>query len=171
MGRKSALTEKQWEDIGTRLLAGESARALAREYKITEGPIRARFKTQHEEIKIVANQIVKAESALKSLPIKTQIKTLDYAEKLRSISDNMLGGASHSASNFNRLAMFANEQTEKLDPSKTLDDNAEALKSIAALTRMANDAAVVPMALLNSNKEAAKSGESVPSGLDHFYGE
>ena len=75
MGRKSALTDAQWDALGDRYLAGESARSLAREFHITEAPIRARFKTQHKEIKTIANQILEAENALSKLPIKTQIKT------------------------------------------------------------------------------------------------
>ena len=39
MGRPSKLTEKQWAEIGRRLLAGEKAASLAREFKITEGAI------------------------------------------------------------------------------------------------------------------------------------
>ena len=172
MGRKSALTDKQWEEIGKRLFAGEGARALGREFGVSDAAIRQRFSSQHKQIKTVANQMVNAEAALKALPITSQIEVCNYADTLRSLQVNMLTGAGHSASNFARLSMLANEQTEKLDGSKSLEDNAEALKTILAYTKGANDAAVVPMALLNANKDAVKESKpSVPSGLTHFYGD
>jgi len=43
MGRKSSLTEKQWSEIGRRLVAGEKGRALAREFEVSEAIIRKRF--------------------------------------------------------------------------------------------------------------------------------
>ena len=46
MGRKSALTEKQWAAIGQRLLKREAARALAREFGVSEAAIKNRFDTQ-----------------------------------------------------------------------------------------------------------------------------
>ncbi len=39
MGRKSSLTEKQWSEIERRLVNGESARSLAREFEISEAAI------------------------------------------------------------------------------------------------------------------------------------
>ncbi|MGK5004563.1 helix-turn-helix domain-containing protein [Janthinobacterium sp. LB2P70] len=54
MGRKSALTEKQWAAVGQRLLKGEAARALAREFGVSEAAIRKRFGAQTKQIKDVA---------------------------------------------------------------------------------------------------------------------
>jgi hypothetical protein len=46
MGRKSSLTDKQWAEIGERLVKGEAGRVLAREYGISEAAIRKRAKQE-----------------------------------------------------------------------------------------------------------------------------
>ncbi|WP_374694193.1 helix-turn-helix domain-containing protein [Janthinobacterium sp. J1-1] len=51
MGRKSSLTDKQWAAIGQRLLKGEAARALAKEFGVSEAAIRKRFGAQTKQIK------------------------------------------------------------------------------------------------------------------------
>lgn len=48
----------------------------------------------------------------------------------------------------------------------------EAMKEIAALTRLSNDAASTGLALLAANRNNPLTPpEKVPTGLDHFYGE
>jgi len=171
MPRKSPLPEATWEIIGCRYLAGDSARALGREYGITEGAVRNRFSVRNTQIKAVANQLVTAENALRALPYSTQLTALDYANSLRTLQNNMLAGASHSSVTFVRLSSLASAMTEKVDHSKSFAENYEEYKAIAAVQRTANDAATVPTALLNANKDAAKPpAPNVPVGLDAFYG-
>jgi hypothetical protein len=154
MGRKSKLTERQWEAIGKRLLEGEKARALAREFGVSEATIRGRFSAQVAEIKTVANQIVATESALKALPISAQIAAHDLAAQLRSISGHLAGAATA-----HRLSGIAHAKVQEIDDAKPLDsESIESLKGVSILTEMANKASVIGLNLLSANKEMVKAG-------------
>lgn len=162
MGRPSKLTAKQWEQIGKRLLAGEPARALAREHGVTEGAIRARFSAQHKNAKSVANQLVSAEQALRELPLATQLVALNIADELRAISMHMAGAAKYGAATAHRLSGIAHGKVQEIDDAAPLDnDSIESLKGIAVLTKLANDAAVIPTALLSANKDTIKTLQPV----------
>lgn len=175
MGRRSKLTEKQWETISERMLAGESARALAREFGISESTIRERFSTQHKQIKNVAHQIVATDAALKALPISAQVSARNLADRLRSISENLADAAHYGAMTAHRLSGIANAQLDKIDDVDPLQ-SVDALRGIAALTDLANESSKIAVNLLRANKETVddlnKSEKPrAPSGLGHFYGE
>lgn len=176
MGRKSKLTDAQWETIGKRLLEGEPARALAREYGVSEAAVRKRLSAQCEQIKTVANQLVTAEQAFKSLPISSQIKARTLADKLIAVSDHLVGAAEFGAATAHRLSGIAHAKVQEIDDAAPLNqESMEALKGVAVLTKMANESSEIGVNLLRANKEAVddinRNGtEKVPSGLEHFYG-
>jgi hypothetical protein len=156
MGRNSKLTDVQWEEISKRLLDGEKARALAREFEISEAAIRKRLGAQCEQIKVVANQLVVAETNFRALPISAQIKARTLADRLKSISENLADAAHYGALTAHRLAGIANGQAEKVDdaePEKSVD----ALQRIAGLTKMANAASEIGINLLRANKETIEA--------------
>lgn len=157
MGRKSKLSEKQWEQIGKRLLAGESGRALAKEFGVSEATIRARFSTQVAEIKTVANQIVATEQALKALPISSQIAAHNLADELIAISTHLAGAGKYGAATAHRLSGIAHAKVQEIDDAAPLDEKSmESLKGVAVLTRMANESSQIGMNLLQANKDSIK---------------
>ncbi|WP_272970659.1 helix-turn-helix domain-containing protein [Comamonas terrigena] len=155
MGRKSKLTEKQWQEIERRMLEGEAVRKLAKEFGVSEATIRARKSTQVEEIKSVANQIVATERAVMALPISAQITAHNLASKLRAISDNLASAAQYGAQTAHRLSALANSEVDKVDDAQPLK-SIESLKGVAALTKLANDSAHVALNLMAANKETIK---------------
>lgn len=172
MGRKSLLTEKQWAEIERRLLEGEPQRKLAREFGISESALRGKVSARVKQIKAVANQIVSTERAVMELPIAAQITAHNLASKLRSISDNMASAADLAAATSLRIQAIANSHSQKIDDSDPMAGNA--LREVAAMLSVANEAAKTPLNLLAANKEAISSANSpadAPSGLNHFYGE
>lgn len=178
MGRKSKLTGEQWAQVEGRLMEGESRRALAREFKISEASIRARFpNAQQDQVKIVANQIVATERALQALPIPAQISAHNLAAKLRAISDNIASAAHYGAATAHRLTALANSEVAKVDDADPLGgDSMEAMRGVSALTKLANDSAAIALNLLAANKDTLKEAEaqarqrSIPESLDAFYG-
>lgn len=157
MGRPSNLNEKQWEEIRKRLLAGEKAADLAREFKTSRSAISTRFSKRIETVKSVANQLVEAEAAVKALPFSEQVAVYQVAEDLRAISMHLAGAAKYGAATAHRLLGIANAKVHEIDDAAPLDPaSVESLKGIAVLTRVANDSAVIPTALLNGNKETVK---------------
>ena len=161
MGRKSSLTEKQWAAIGQRLLKGEAARALAREFGVSEAAIRKRFGAQTKQIKDVANQLVAAESAFSALPIGAQISARTLADELKEISMHLAGAARYGAATAHRLSGIAHNKAGEIDDAEPLDDKSRlALGDIAVLTRMANGAAEIGMNLLKASKDVKPDDDS-----------
>lgn len=157
MGRKSALTEKQWQEIERRLIAGEAGRSLAKEFKISEAAIRKRFGAQVKQIKDVANQLVTAETALRALPISAQISARTLADELREISTHLAGAGRFGAATAHRLSGIAHAKVQEIDDSKPLDDDSlEALKGVAVLTKLANESSQIAVNLLAANKETVR---------------
>jgi len=177
MARPSKLTDAQWEAIGKRLLNGESAAALAREYKISKASISVRFSKRIETVKTVASQLVAAESAMSLLNVSEQIAARSLADDLKDISMHLAGAARYGAATAHRLSGIANSKVAEIDDAMPLDeDGMQALKSIAVLTRMANESSEIPINLVKANKEAVDDlnkgrASEVPSGLTHFYGD
>jgi len=155
MGRKSALTDKQWAQIEKRLLDGEKAAQLAEEYGINRSQITRKFSAQIATVKTVANQLVDAERALHSLPVAQQISAISLADSLRAISGHLAGAANYGAATAHRLAGIANMKVLEVDDAKPLDDaGREVLRDVAVLSKMANEASEIPMNLLKANKDA-----------------
>lgn len=170
MGRPSKLTTEQWADITRRLAEGEKAADLAREFDVSKTAISNRVSKRAETVKAVANQLVAAESKLRALPVSEQILTLNLADKLRSISSHAAGAAENGMMVAHRLTGISRMLVERIDdadPTSSMDD----LKAVAAMGRIANDAAHIGLNLLNANKgRVGDDAPSVPQGLDFFYG-
>lgn len=174
MGRPSKLTEAQWRQVQTRLLAGERAADLAREFGVSKTAISVRFSGRSETVRSVANQLVSAEVSLRALPVPEQVAALNLAEELRTISTHLAGAARYGAATAHRLAGIAHGKAAEIDDAAPLtDESLAAMKGIAALTRVANEAAATGLNLLSANKDAVKRAETaeVPDGLGYFYGE
>lgn len=155
MGRPSKLTDRQWEAIGKRLLAGEKASALAKEFGVSPATLSQRFSKSTEKVKTVANQIVATEQALEDLTVSEQVTAISMARKLRATMEHLVGAAEYGASTSHKLLGLANMQAIKIDEVDPLK-SIEVLKGIGALTKLANDSAVIPTAFLSANKEAVK---------------
>jgi hypothetical protein len=156
MARPSKLTDAQWEAIGKRLLAGESAASLAREFGVSKAAVSGRFSERNQKIKNVANQIVETERALSFLNVSEQLAARSLADDLKAISEHLAGAARFGAATSHRLAGIAHNKVAQIDDAKPLDDDdsLKSLKSIAVLTRMANDASEIGLNLLRANKDS-----------------
>lgn len=155
MARPSKLKPEQWTEIIKRLLAGEKAADLAREYGVSKTAISTRVSKRTETIQTVAHQVVAAERALSELPISEQLLAVNLASKLRAISDNLASAAQYGAQTAHRLSALANSEVSKVDDAEPLK-SIESLKGVAALTKLANDSASIALNLLAANKDTVK---------------
>ena len=154
MGRPSKLTDAQWEQIGKRLLSGESAADLAREFKVSPASVSVRFSKAVGNVKIVANQIVATENALALLNVSEQIAARSLADELKSISAHLAGAAKYGAMTAHRLHGIAQSKAQEIDDAAPMDDlSRTALADVAALTKTANGAAEIGVNLIRANKE------------------
>ncbi len=161
MGRKSALSDKQWEEVGRRIYAGEKPASLAREFGIDRSAITRRFAQQVKSVKSVVNQVVAADAAFRDLPVAQQVTAMGLIEKLKSISSHMASAAEKSAASAHRLATWANDALERVDdtdPAGT--DSRMHMVAHAELQRVANQASELPLGLLKANKEAIDAANS-----------
>lgn len=154
MARPSKLTDKQWEAIGKRLLGGESAAALSREFGVSKASVSGRFSKRHETLKTVAKQIVEAESALSLLNVSEQMAVRSIADDLKAISGHLVGAARYGAATAHRLSGIAHGKAAEIDDSKPLNDESrDALRDVAVLSKMANEASEIGLNLIKANKE------------------
>jgi hypothetical protein len=154
VGRPSKLTDAQWEQIGKRLLAGESAGSLAREFGVDKAAISRRFSQRNATIKTVAKQIVETDRALSFLNASEQIAARSLADDLKAISEHMAGAARFGAATAHRLSGIAHSKVAEIDDAEiTAPASIEALKSVAVLTKMANESSEIAVNLLRANKE------------------
>jgi len=154
MARPSKLTDAQWHEVEKRMLAGEKATDLAREFKIDRAAITRRVTPNVRKVNHVANQMLAAEYAFKALPVTQQIATINLMDELRAISMHLAVAARNSAMSANKLTSLANAHIEKISEENITDPGTgENLMIAEKLQDMANEASKIPMGLLNANKE------------------
>lgn len=79
---------------------------------------------------------------------------MSLAEKLQNISQSLASAAEHGAATAHRLAALANSEVAKIDDAAVLaPESLEAMKGVAALTKLSNEAAATGLNLLSANKE------------------
>lgn len=162
MGRKSKLSEKEWDEIQKRLINGEPIRAIAREYDITESSIRAKKSARVKMIKTAANQIVAAECAIKSLPdFDARNAAQEYAARLNAISSNIMAAAYSGSVTSANLSAIASQQSERVDKDNPMGSEEE-LQAISALTKIGNEASMIAMAIIKANQDAMAPKDSRP---------
>jgi hypothetical protein len=163
MGRPSKLTEAQWAEVERRVLHGETARALGREFGVSEGAIRQRFgvstrvSTQSTQVQETARKIADANTALAALPPTQRPAALSLAEKLQNISESLASAAALGAATSHRLSALANVEVSKIDDAKVLSaESMDAMRGVAALTKLANESSNIAINLLSANKDRMK---------------
>lgn len=159
MARPSKLSPLQWEEVDRRVLAGEGVRALAKEFGVSPASISRRGVAKHsEQVRSVAQQLATAQTALAELPTPHQYVAIGLAAKLRQISDNLASAAHYGAATAHRLTALANAEVSKVDDADPLSgDSMDAMRGVAALTKLANDSASIAINLLAANKDTVKA--------------
>jgi hypothetical protein len=141
------LSQRQWDKIQARLLAGEKITAIARDYGISHQAIRKKFGSLVTDIKSVANQIVETETALRKLPEVAQVTARNLADDLMAISMHVASGAKYGV---------ANQHAQLLDD---VNPDPKAVLNIARLTKTGNEAVAPALNLLNANKDRIKEAD------------
>lgn len=155
MGRNSKLTAAQWSEISKRLIAGEIASALAREFGVSKALISSRFSKRTETVKAVANQLFEADRAFSNLNVSERIDAWSIVDDLKAMSMHLAGAGKFGAATAHRLSGIANAKVGEIDDAAPLDqESLVTLKGVAVLSRMANDASEIALNLLKANKES-----------------
>jgi hypothetical protein len=146
VGRPSKLSPDQWAEIAQRSAAGESSRALAKEFGVDESTVRAKVSPQTPRVREIAAKLAAAQEELATLPIPQQHVALSLAEKLRGISRDLAGAAAYGADTARRLKERANAEATKILAEPQIDVNR--MSVVAGLTKLANESASIAQGLL-----------------------
>lgn len=153
-GRPSKLTEQQWLTITERAMAGESVRALAREYKMSEASLRGRIPAIQKKLEDVASQIVATNQALAELSISAQLTAQRLADEMRSISTNLAGAGKYGSIIAKKVMQTAAKQVEKVNEDDPME-SADVLQGISALSRIANESSTIGFNMVRLAKDSA----------------
>jgi hypothetical protein len=160
------LSLDQWSEIERRYTAGESARALEREFDVSEAAIRKRYGSQSAQVRTVANRLAEVQSELATLPPIQQAAAVSLAARMRKVSDDLAAAAISGAETTRKLSAIARKQVDRIDEADPMETQ-DVLQSISALTKMANDSSQIAVALINANKPTAPPQDEKPlSTLD-----
>jgi hypothetical protein len=160
-GRPPSLTPAQQLEVQARLAAGETASALAVEFKVGRATIQ-RLSGVSGTVRKVAEKVVEVQAALAALPVAQQHQALSLADKLRSISDNLAAAAMHGAATAHRLNALANAEVAKVDDAEPLQ-SLESLRGVGVLSKLANESAAVALNLLAANKPTVERINAPPA--------
>lgn len=155
MARPSKLSPQQWADIERRMAEGEKASDLAREFEVHPSQITRRVSQVSQQVRIVAQKVADAQTALAELPVPQQYSALSLADKLRSISASVASAAELGARTGHRLHALANSEVAKVDDADPLA-SLDALKSVGVLTKLANESLAPALNLIAANKDAVQ---------------
>ena len=131
---------------------------LARDYGVGVSRISERFAGSSEKVGIAAAKVAEAHDMLATFTPAEVECTLTLAEQLREISSNMAIAATFSSKTAGRLSQIAHSQLRHVGNTDApmTPEQIEQLKTVHGVNRMANDASVIPLGLLNANKESVK---------------
>ena len=152
MARPSKLTPMQWETVYSRLMKGEKAADLAREYGMTKGRISQQFAQRCATVRETAEKLAQVELEVGRMTLTDQIMTRTLADELRAVSNHLVSAAKYGAQVAHRLSGIAASQADLVDdgdPSKSTKE----LQNIAVLQKIANSSAEVGLKLLGANRE------------------
>lgn len=167
-GRPPALTLDQQQEVQRRLAAGEGVRKLAREYSVGVATI-SKHSEHSEQVRKAAESLASAQTAIAALPPAQQYQAVTLAEKLRAISDSMAAAAVSGADTAKTLHGIANSKARRAAEAIAAGKDSEAgedLRAVAALTKLGNEAASVPLGLISSNKDRALTPAPVVPQID-----
>lgn len=165
MARPSKLTPAQWGEVASRLAKGEKAADLAREFGVSKAAVSKQVSKRTDTIRQVAEQVVAADTAFRSLPIADQFIASGIIDDLKAISSHLASAAKYGAASAHRLSMLANQKLETVDavdPMKSVDE----LRTVGALTELANKASTIPLNLLSANKKTVERINDTPPADD-----
>lgn len=155
MGRPSKLPPDAWAQIEKRLAAGESAASLAREYGVNQSQITRRVSQVSQELRNLAKDHAKTQSAIAALPPARQYQVLSLSEQLRNMSSSLASAAELGAKTAHRLHALANAEVGKVDDADPLAaQSLESLKGVGVLTKLANESSQLAVNLISANKGA-----------------
>ena len=166
MGRPSKLTEPMRVEIGRRIAAGESTRALAREYRIAESTLRGNFSAQAPAIRNVATALANAEVDLLRLPIAAQQSARSLADQLKSIQLGYGETADRATKTALKMAKLAGRIADEIPEDSVGPDALASAAVVGELSRVVNHALTPASNLIAANKGTTTNDKTLEDLLE-----
>jgi hypothetical protein len=146
------------EEIKRRYAAGESARALAREFKCGAATISRHCSRKVERIKVAASKVVEADQALAALPAEERGLALRLADDMKATAGNLARAARAGSATAAQLAEMAHERAKGVRLAAPAQDGSlidkAALADVGSLSFAANRAMSPALRLVIANRDA-----------------
>jgi len=166
MGRPSKLSDKQWDEVIRRHLAGESINKLSAEFQVSRAAMSEKISARVAAVKDVANQMVSSERAFKAIPVSDRVHVISVRDRLSVLEDIYLQTADIAARNSMHMHNLASEQKQFIDDANPFKDerSKDAVRAFRAMTQAGNDAMVIPSTLLKASQDrmAAEAANAAP---------
>ena len=159
MARPSKLTPHQIEKIKDEKMRGATLVELAAKYKVGFATISRLVSERVSEMKNVAVSIAKAKEPLKDFNVMERLSITQYANDLTEISNNLCSASKDGSKTAARLHGIAERQSRNIETrlevngKEIITIDHESLKTVMAVSQVANEAARTPMQLLAANKD------------------
>ena len=162
MSRPSALSDRQWAEIGRRLAGPnpESMRKLAKEFGVGVATISERFSERVPKLKALANTLASAEREVERLPVSEQVAVRSLADQLKAIGNGLANVAGSGIRTAEKLSALAEAKATKLTATSTRDQ----VGDVVALQEGANRAVATGMAIMAANKPKDAPSEDLTLG-------
>lgn len=162
MPRPPKLTPEQRAEINLRRASGETFRSIAKLFGVDESTVRGNVSPQIPQVQQTAQKIADAREALAALPPAHQQTALSLADKLRSISVSLAEAACIGAATAHTLQQHASKEAAKIEQAEP-EQAGNHLRTVAALTKVANEASHIGLNLLAANRERGRTaGDDAP---------
>jgi len=154
MGRPSKLTTEQWEELGNRLLGGETAYSLSKEYGVSNASISERFSERNRNIRTIAESVIETNRVVASLPKQEQAAVNRLITETEAIGANAVSAVLSASEAAKLLNAGALAQLRGIILTRPLtDDDREAMKDAAGMLKMGNEAMAPVNSMMNLTKD------------------
>jgi len=161
MGRKPKLDPEDLEEIGKRLMRGDTPKNICDDFGVSNTWVSHNFGKLRKNGLEIAQNLADCEKLVESMPKHEQIMIRSLADNLKSVAHHLGNAATIGARTSELLAQRATKRAEMMCDDFDMEDSLgrEQLKTIHALHTTANEAAKPGIELL----KLAKAGPSDPT--------
>ena len=152
--KSDKITPQQWEEITmlVKPFGKLNMSEVGRRYGISSKAIAERLNISGNSvpIKTIAANLAEATRVMEELPPIPKYRCMTLADTMIATNRRLANAAALGADTAERMATAANRSAMKICEEKTLEENNMPIRAVATYTKLANDASVLPIAMLKA---------------------
>lgn len=159
-GRPLKLSEAQVEELQRRVAAGETVRALAKEFKVSPALISSKCSTKGLRLRTIAKAKVTVDRIIEHLPVSEQAAVISLMDQMKGISGGLMRVAELNGKTATLIAEKGHKKAQQLGPDPDIED----LREIAAFAETGNKLTSLGVSLMNNHKPGGDDPEEMTLG-------